>query len=50
VPDVEVGAVFQELLDRVDSGASPAQALRDIRVAWLQKGAGRWVSDLVVFE
>ncbi|WP_224369018.1 CHAT domain-containing protein [Hyalangium versicolor] len=50
VPDVEVGAVFQELLDRVEKGASPAQALRDTREAWLQKGAGRWVSDLVVFE
>ncbi|WP_224246562.1 CHAT domain-containing protein [Hyalangium gracile] len=50
VPDVEVGDVFQELLERVERGASPAQALRDIRVAGFQKGTGRWVSDLVVFE
>ncbi|MBN1210355.1 MAG: CHAT domain-containing protein [Myxococcaceae bacterium] len=50
VPDVEVGAFFQELLERVDGGAAPAQALRETRAAWLQKGQARWVMDLVVFE
>jgi hypothetical protein len=50
VPDAEVGTFFQELLDRVDAGATPAQALRDTRAAWRQKEQARWVLDLVVFE
>ncbi|MDC0713975.1 CHAT domain-containing protein [Stigmatella sp. ncwal1] len=50
VPDAEVGAFFQELLERVDRGATAARALRDTRVAWLQKKPTRWVEDLVVFE
>ncbi|SEK31547.1 Putative zinc-finger [Stigmatella aurantiaca] len=50
VPDAEVGTFFQELLERVDAGATAAQALRDTRRAWLQTKPTRWVEDLVVFE
>jgi cellulose synthase operon protein C len=50
VPDAEVGPFFQELLERVDAGATAAQALRDTRRAWLQKKPTRWAEDLVVFE
>jgi cellulose synthase operon protein C len=50
VPDVEAGAFFQALLDPLRRGVPPAQALRDTRARWLQKGQANWVRDLVVFE
>ncbi|WP_223633189.1 CHAT domain-containing protein [Corallococcus sp. EGB] len=50
VPDVEAGAFFQALVESLRRGIPPAQALRDTRARWLQRGSARWVQDLVAFE
>jgi len=49
LPDQEVGEFFRKLTSRLDAGSSPATALRDERLAWLQQGKA-WVRDVVLFD
>ncbi|HEY1908490.1 MAG TPA: CHAT domain-containing protein, partial [Myxococcaceae bacterium] len=49
LPDAEVGDFFAAVERRLESGESPAVALRDERVRWLREGRG-WVRDVVVFD
>lgn len=49
LPDQDVGEFFRKLTARLDSGASPAVALRDERLAWLRQGKS-WVRDVVLFD
>jgi len=49
LPDRDVGEFFRKLTARLDAGASPAVALRDERLAWLQQGKS-WVRDVVLFD
>jgi len=49
LPDHEVGEFFRNLTARLDSGETPAVALRDERVAWVKAGK-TWVRDIVLFD
>jgi hypothetical protein len=49
LPDHEVGEFFRKLTARLDSGESPATALRNERVDWLRAGKA-WVRDVVLFD
>ena len=49
LPDAEVGSFFDRIRRRVESGAEPAVALRDERLAALSAGRG-WARSVVVFE
>lgn len=49
LPDASSAAFFDGVLGRIRAGEAPARALRDERVAWLDRGAD-WVSDVVLFE
>jgi hypothetical protein len=50
IPDAEAGPFFDELRHRAEAGVPVAIALRDVRKAWLAKGRGTWVRDVIVFE
>jgi tetratricopeptide (TPR) repeat protein len=50
IPDVEAGAFFARVLDRVRAGTDPAVALRDERTAALASHPDSWVADVVLFE
>ena len=50
VRDAEAGPFFAAVLARVRSGATPAQALRDVRVVSLQTGDSRWLRNVLVFD
>ena len=49
LPDQEVGEFFRKLTGRLDTGASPATALRDERMVWIRQGK-TWVRDVVLFD
>jgi len=49
LPDQEVGEFFRKVTARLDAGATPAVALRDERLTWLQQGK-TWVRDVVLFD
>jgi len=49
LPDAEASQFFEGIRHRVESGASPRVALRDERLAWLQKGKP-WVREVVAFQ
>jgi cellulose synthase operon protein C len=49
LPDAEASQFFEGIRHRVESGATPRAALRDERLAWLQKGRV-WVREVVAFD
>ncbi|HMG20144.1 MAG TPA: CHAT domain-containing protein, partial [Kofleriaceae bacterium] len=51
IADVDAGAWFDALRARIEGGASPAQALRDQRLAWLAAHPdAAWLRSLMVFQ
>ncbi|HWE26491.1 MAG TPA: CHAT domain-containing protein, partial [Polyangia bacterium] len=50
IPDANAGAFFDAVLARSAHGESPAVALRDERLAWLHKDAGRWTRYVLLFQ
>jgi hypothetical protein len=50
IPDLEAGPFFDRVLARVRTGADPAAALRDERIATLTANPSSWVADVIVFE
>ncbi|HEX8114763.1 MAG TPA: CHAT domain-containing protein, partial [Kofleriaceae bacterium] len=51
IDDAAAGAFFDDMRARIEHGASPAVALRDVRVTWLASHPGAtWVHSLMVFE
>jgi len=49
LPDAEASQFFEGVRRRVESGSAPRVALRDERLAWLQKGRD-WVREVVAFD
>jgi hypothetical protein len=50
IPDRAGQAFFDELVAKIHGGARPAQALRDLRVAWGRTPGSDWVEDITLFE
>jgi hypothetical protein len=50
IPDTDAGPFFRRVLERVRTGADPAVALRDERMAILKSTPDSWVADVMVFE
>lgn len=50
IPDLEAGAFFTRVLERVRGGTAPAAALRDERMTTLASQPLSWVADVVLFE
>jgi hypothetical protein len=51
IPDLEAGAFFNAVRERLRAGASPASALRDERVRWRREGRGaKWLDSVLLFE
>jgi len=50
IPDREAAAWFARVLARIRTGADPAAALRDERVAELAANPSSWVANLIMFE
>ncbi|OJH38337.1 CHAT domain-containing protein [Cystobacter ferrugineus] len=51
IPDLEAGAFFNAVRERIRSGTPPALALRDERVQWLRAGRGAaWLDSVLLFE
>jgi hypothetical protein len=51
IPDLEAAAFFNAVRERMRSGKSPAEALRDERVQWLRAGRGtKWLDSVLLFE
>jgi hypothetical protein len=51
IPDLEAGAFFNAVRERIRSGAPPALALRDERVRWReQRRGGAWLDSVLLFE
>lgn len=51
IDDDDAGAFFDDMRAHIEHGASPAIALRDARVAWLDSHPGAtWVRSLMVFQ
>jgi cellulose synthase operon protein C len=50
IPDTDAGPFFSRVLARVRTGADPAVALRDERMAILTSTPNSWVADVMVFE
>jgi CHAT domain-containing protein len=51
IPDLEAGAFFNAVRERIRSGTAPALALRDARVQWLRAGRGAaWLDSVLLFE
>jgi hypothetical protein len=51
IPDQEAGAFFQAVRERIQEGASPAVALRDERLKWLEgKEVRNWVEGVLLFD
>jgi CHAT domain-containing protein len=51
IPDLEAGAFFNAVRERIRAGAPPALALRDERMQWLRAGRGTtWLDSVLLFE
>lgn len=51
IDDESAGTLFDDLRARIEQGASPAVALRDVRTRWLRAHPGAaWVRSLMIFE
>ena len=50
VPDGEAGPFFSAVRGRVRRGESPAVALRNERLAWLERQPGSWVDQVLLFQ
>jgi len=51
IPDLEAGAFFNAVRERMRAGTAPAQALRDERVRWRREGRGAaWLDSVLLFE
>jgi hypothetical protein len=50
VPDAQAGPFFEAVQRRIRAGQPVARALRDERVAWLQKSGSDWVKAVLAFE
>jgi tetratricopeptide (TPR) repeat protein len=50
IPDTEAGAFFDAVRERIRSGQPAANALRDVRVRWLQDNPSSWVRSVLVFD
>jgi CHAT domain-containing protein len=50
IPDSEAGAFFDEVREHIRSGQPAANALRDVRVRWLQRNPSSWVRSVLVFD
>jgi hypothetical protein len=50
IPDREAGLFFDRLLAQIRTGADPATALRDQRVAALASDPSSWVASVILFE
>lgn len=49
-PEGEGRQFFTSVLERLRSGSSPAVALKDVRMLWLQQKRGDWVKNVSLFE
>jgi len=50
VPDAQSEPFFRPLLERIQSGAPAAEALRDARVAWRAAHGPGWADSVLLFE
>jgi len=50
VEDPQSEQFFRPLLERIQSGAPPAVALRDSRVAWRREHGPSWADQVTLFE
>jgi tetratricopeptide (TPR) repeat protein len=51
IPDLEAGAFFNAVRERIRAGTAPAVALRDERVRWSREGrGGKWLDSVLLFE
>jgi hypothetical protein len=50
IPDLEAGPFFDRLLEQIRTGADPAAALRDQRMAVLASNPSSWVASVILFE
>lgn len=51
IPDLEAGAFFNAVRERIRTGTAPALALRDERMQWLRAGRGTaWLDSVLLFE
>lgn len=50
IPSAEAANFFAAVRKRIATGASPATALRDERLAWMQTSPQSWVKDILLFE
>jgi hypothetical protein len=50
IPDRGASAFFEALGAELARGKSPAVALRDVRVSFLNRPASAWASDIVAFQ
>jgi CHAT domain-containing protein len=51
IPDLEAEAFFNAVREHMRSGKSPAQALREERLRWLEEGRGaQWLDSVLLFE
>ncbi|HEY8211200.1 MAG TPA: CHAT domain-containing protein [Myxococcaceae bacterium] len=50
VPDREATSFMDGVTTRIRAGATPAVAVSTERKAWLQREAGSWAADVIVYE
>ncbi|MFP2925545.1 CHAT domain-containing protein [Pyxidicoccus sp. 3LG] len=51
IPDLEAGAFFNAIRERLRKGEAPALALRDERMKWSgEKRGGAWLDSVLLFE
>jgi hypothetical protein len=51
IPDLEAQEFFNAVRERMRSGVTPALALRDERIRWLDAGRGKsWLDSVLLFE
>ena len=50
VQDADASAFFDAVRTRIQQGAAPAAALRDVRLEWLSREPRSWVRDVMLFE
>jgi len=50
IPSAEAANFFASVRKRIATGASPASALHDERLVWMQSSPQSWVKDILLFE
>jgi hypothetical protein len=50
VPDAEAGPFFNAVRERIQHGERAANALRDVRMAWMKRDPRSWVRSVLVFD